>query len=115
MEAETASLSLHKSIAFRLPALQLDASPLEKRQANECPREMRVLAASENAVYDRRMRQWLKKRTAFLKHNQRKVSSDTDLQTFSVSELPQEILKNSNDAMGFLAREITVCCSLFGF
>ena len=119
METETALLTLYKGVAFRLPALQLgvDESPREKRQAHECPREMRVVAASEDALFERHKKQWLQKKTALLKRNRNKTENQlqSDGHQTSIVESPQSELNDSLDAMGFLARELTVCLQLFIF
>lgn len=111
METETASLVHYNGVAFRLPSLQLndDLSPREKRKGNKCPREIRALAASESALYDMRVKQSLQKRTAFLKRNFKKLKTEISVKETSLIESSQRRLKDSYEAMGFLARELTVC------
>ena len=111
MEAETASLPHYNAIAFRLPFLKLnvDSSPREKSQGNECPREMRALAASESALYDTRVKQCLQKRAVLSRRNCKELKTEDRVEGTSAVESPQSRLRNSVDAMGFLARELTVC------
>ena len=110
MEAQTASYTVYKGIKFRLPALQLDAirNPRKKGHSRECAREARALNASESTLKNRRMKEWLQKRSALLKNNGKKLRNESIERKTSEIEVYQETLRDSFDAMGFLARELTV-------
>ena len=104
-----ASYTVYKGIKFRLPALQLDAirNP-RKGHSRECAREARALNASESALKNKRMKEWLQKRSALLKNNGKKLRNESNERKTSEIEVYQETLRDSFDAMGFLARELTV-------
>lgn len=116
METEVVSLAPSNGIAFRLPALQPDVSsvPRKTRQSVHgriaCPREMRAIAASEGILCDKQEKQWIRKKAALMKRRREKTKQELDLEAHqtSIDESLTNELKDSYDAMGFLARELTV-------
>lgn len=117
MATEAAMSTLYNGVAFRLPALQLDANeePRNSRPTqdckNACPRETRALAASESALFQRQERQWSQKKAALSRLKRCKADSQCELETHeaSIEKQGNDKLSSPIDAMGFLARELTVC------